>query len=75
VFKELRLTSKIGGLIAVTLSITALAGLFITQRRFDQQAEEAFVDKLRKTDGMASAMRTFFSTNSELYARITSLRI
>jgi methyl-accepting chemotaxis protein len=68
VFKQLRLTSKIGGLIAVTLSITALVGLFITQYRINRQAEDAFVDKLRKTDGMASTTRTFFSANTEIYA-------
>ena len=65
---RLRLTSKIAGLIAITLSLTALAGLFITQHRVNQQAEDAFVDKLRKTDGMASSMRAFFSANIELYA-------
>jgi len=68
VFNKLKLTSKIAGLIAVTLSLTALGGFFITQHRINQQAEDAFVDKLRKTDGMASNMRTFFSSNVEIYA-------
>ena len=67
-FSQLRLTSKIGGLIAIALSATGLVGLFITQHRINQQAEDAFVDKLRKTDGMASTTRTFFSSNVELYA-------
>ena len=65
---KLQLTPKIAGLIAITLSVTALAGLFITQYRINQQAEDAFVDKLRKTDGMASTTRTFFSANTEIYA-------
>lgn len=67
-FKQLRLTRKIGGLLAVTLSITALVGLFVTQHRINQQAEEAFVDRLRQTDGMASTTRPFFSANTEIYA-------
>lgn len=67
-FKKLRLTSKIAGLIAVALSVTALAGLYFTEHRINQQAEDAFVDKLRKTDGMASDVRAFFSKNSEIYA-------
>ena len=67
-FSKLRLTAKIAGLIAVILSVTALLGLFITQHRINQQAEDAFVDKLRKTDGMASATRRFFSANTNIYA-------
>ena len=67
-FNKLQLTHKIGGLITITLAITVLGGFFITERRSNQQAEEAFVEKLRKTDGMASAVRTFFSANSEIYA-------
>jgi len=67
-FNKLKLTSKIAGLIGVTLSLAALGGFFITQYRINQQAEEAFVDKLRKTDGMASNVRTFFSSNVDLYA-------
>src|SRR5271169_2107606 len=67
-FRKVKLTPKIAGLIGVTLTLTALGGVVITQRRINRQAEDAFVDKLRKTDGMASNMRTFFSSNVELYA-------
>jgi methyl-accepting chemotaxis protein len=67
-FSKLKLTSKIAGSIAVTLCLTALGGFYVTQRRVNQQAEDAFVDKLRKTDGMASTMRTYFSSNVEIYA-------
>jgi methyl-accepting chemotaxis protein len=45
-----------------------MGGFFITQHRFSTQAEEAFVDKLRKTDGMATKVRTYFSENVETYA-------
>lgn len=67
-FKNLKLTSKIAGSIALTLSLTAVVGFVITQRRINRQAEDAFVDKLRKTDGMAGTMRTYFSSNVEVYA-------
>jgi methyl-accepting chemotaxis protein len=67
-FRNLKLTTKISGCIAIALVVTGVVGFFITQRRINQQAEEAFVDKLRKTDGMASNMRTFFSANVDIYA-------
>lgn len=68
VLNKLRLTHKIGGLITITLAITALGGLFITQYRINNQAEAACIDRLRKTDGIATATRAFFSADSELYA-------
>jgi hypothetical protein len=51
----------------VTLLVTSGIGFFITQNRINSQAEESFVDRLRKTDGMASKVRTFFSQNAETY--------
>jgi methyl-accepting chemotaxis protein len=66
-FGDLKLTPKIAGSILVTLLLTSAGGFFITQRRINQQAEEAFVDKLRKTDGMASEVRTYFSQNVDTY--------
>lgn len=62
---KLKLTAKIGGLILLTLAITSAIGFFITQNRVNSQAEDAFVDKLRKTDGMAAKVRTYFSQNVE----------
>ncbi len=67
-FKNLKLTPKIGGFIAATLIFTSTAGFFITKHRVNKQQEAEFVDKLRKTDGMAGSLRTFFSANSEMYA-------
>ncbi len=66
--KNLKLAPKIGLFIAATLIVTCTGGFFITQHRVNKQQEEAFVDKLRKTDGMAGNLRTFFSANSEMYA-------
>jgi methyl-accepting chemotaxis protein len=66
-FKNMKLTPKIAGSIAITLLVTSTAGFFITQNRINTQAQDAFVDKLRKTDGMAGAVRTYFSSNVDIY--------
>jgi methyl-accepting chemotaxis protein len=66
-FENLKLTPKIAGSIAVTLLVTSVAGFFVTQNRINKQAEAAFVDKLRKTDGMADKALVFFSANIDLY--------
>ncbi len=65
--KNLKLTPRVAGSIALTLLITSTVGFFITQKRINSQAEYAFVDKLRKTDGMADRMRTYFSANVDNY--------
>jgi methyl-accepting chemotaxis protein len=67
-FNRLKLAPKIGILIAAALTVTTVAGFFITQRRMHRQAEEAFVNKLRETVDMANHMRAFFSANVETYA-------
>ena len=64
-FKQLKLTGKIIGSILVTLALTSGASFWITQRRVNQQAEEAFRDKVRQITGMATATRTWFSDNIE----------
>jgi methyl-accepting chemotaxis protein len=66
-WKNLKLNPKIAGSIAVTLALTSAIGFFISQRRVNAQAEDAFVDRLRKTDGMATKVRGFFSQNVEDY--------
>src|SRR5271168_3167849 len=66
-WKNLKLTPKIAGSIAVTLALTSAIGFFIAQRRVNAQAEDAFVDRLRKTDGMASKVRVYFSQNVDTY--------
>ena len=64
---RLKLTPKIAGSILATLAITSGIGFLINQRRVNVQAEESFVDRLRKTDGMAAEVRTYFSQNIETY--------
>lgn len=64
---RLKLTPKIVGAIAITFFLTSAAGYFVTQHRINSQAHDAFVDKLRKTDGMADAIRVFFSGNVDAY--------
>lgn len=66
-FKHLKLTPKIAGAIAITLTVTSVVAFFVTQHRINRQAEDAFLDKLRKTDGMASSVRVYFSANVDEY--------
>jgi len=66
-FNNLKLTPKIAGSIAITLLVTSSVGFFITQNHISAQDEDSFVDKLRKTDGMATAIRTYFSANVDVY--------
>ena len=62
-----KLTSKIAGSIAITLALMSAVGFLITQNRINSQAENTFIDKLRKTDGMAGTIRTYFSANVDTY--------
>jgi methyl-accepting chemotaxis protein len=64
---KLKLTAKIAGLIVANLAVTSAAGFFITQKRVNNQTEESFVDRLRKIDGMAAEVRTYFSQNIDNY--------
>jgi methyl-accepting chemotaxis protein len=61
--RKMRLNGKILGSIALTLLLTSAVSFWITQRRVNQQAEEAFRDKVRQITGMAGATRTWFSEN------------
>ena len=62
-FSKLKLNGKILGSIALTLFLTSAVSFWITQRRVNQQAEEAFRDKVRQITGMAGATRVWFSDN------------
>lgn len=64
--KRARLTSKIVAAIVITLVLTSAVSFWITQRRVNQQAEEAFRDKVRQISGMAAATRDWSSNNSEV---------
>jgi len=59
----MKLNGKLLGGIAVTLLITSAVSFWITQRRVNEQAEEAFRDKVRQITGMAGATRSWFSNN------------
>src|SRR5208337_2008266 len=48
------------------LVVTSAISFWITQRRVNQQAEEAFRDKVRQITGMASATRAWFSSNIDV---------
>jgi methyl-accepting chemotaxis protein len=65
--KRVRLTAKIVATIVVTLMVTSAISFWITQRRVNQQAEEAFRDKVRQITGMANATRAWFSQNIEVF--------
>ncbi len=67
-FDRIKLTPKIGIFIAAVLTMSSALGFFITERRLHRQAEEGFVDKLRKTDAMASRLRSFLSANADANA-------
>ena len=51
------------GTIVVVLACSSVLSFWITQRRINQQAEEAFRDKVRQITGMASTTRAWFSDN------------
>jgi hypothetical protein len=63
VFSRVKLSGKIVGTIVVVLAVTSLISFCITQRRINQQAEEAFRDKVRQITGMASTTQVWFSDN------------
>jgi methyl-accepting chemotaxis protein len=60
------LTVKIIATIVITLAVTSTISFWITQRRVNQQAEEAFRDKVRQITGMATATRVWFSQNLDI---------
>ncbi len=60
---RLKLSGKIVGTIVVVLVVTSLISFWITQRRINQQAEEAFRDKVRQITGMAGTTQAWFSDN------------
>ena len=64
--KRARLTVKIVAAIVITLVLTSAVSFWITQHRVNQQAEDAFRDKVRQIVGMASATRAWFSENIDL---------
>jgi methyl-accepting chemotaxis protein len=62
-FNNVRLSGKIVGTIVLVLSVTSLISFWVTQRRINHQAEDAFRDKIRHITGMASETQLWFSSN------------
>jgi len=62
-FNRLKLSAKIVGTIVIVLTITSLISFWITQRRINQQAEDAFRDKVRQITGMTGTAQSWFSDN------------
>src|SRR5215467_1164004 len=62
-FNNLKLTKKMVGSIALTLIVTSAISYWVMERRINDQAEEAFRDKVRQIAGMASTTRSWFSAN------------
>lgn len=60
---RMQLSAKIVGTIVVVLVITSVLSFWITQHRVNQQAEEAFRDKVRQITGMAGTTQLWFSDN------------
>jgi methyl-accepting chemotaxis protein len=65
-FRNLKLSAKLIGAITLVLVITSGISFWILQSRINQQADEAFRDKLRQITGMASATRSWFAGNIEV---------
>jgi len=63
VFTRLKLSGKIVGTIVVVLAFTSVISFWITQRRINQQAEDAFRDKVRQIGSMANTSQTWSSDN------------
>ncbi len=66
-FKNLKLTAKVSLAVGLSLLITSLIGFLVNQKRVNDQATAAYIDVLRKTDGMASYTRAYFSANVKQY--------
>jgi methyl-accepting chemotaxis protein len=65
-FSQIKLSAKILGSIILVLAVTSGVSFWLTQRRIDQQQEEAFRDRLSQITGMASATRTWFAANIDI---------
>jgi methyl-accepting chemotaxis protein len=66
VFHNFKLSAKLLGAVVIVLTITSGISFWILQRRINQQADEAFRDKLRQITGMASATRNWFASDIDL---------
>ncbi len=65
-FRNLKLSAKLIGGIALVLVITSGISFCILQSRINKQADDAFRDKLRQITGMTSAARDWFAANIDI---------
>ncbi len=64
--RNLKLSAKLIGVITLVLVVTSGISFWILQGRINQQADQAFRDKLRQITGMASATRNWFAGNIDV---------
>jgi methyl-accepting chemotaxis protein len=64
-FSRLKLCGKIVGTTVIVLAVTSLISFWITERRINLQAEDAFRNSLRQITSMASSSQNWASDNLE----------
>ena len=64
-FKKMKLSAKTLGSIALTFFLTSAVSFWFTQHRVNQQAEEAFLDKVRVVAGITAATSNWSSAEIE----------
>lgn len=62
-FAKMSLTQKVIVAVSLVLIVTSLASFWVTRQRVNQQAEDAFRDKVRQITGMANATRAWYAAN------------
>lgn len=62
-FKRMKLTGKVAGTVVLVLAVASIISFWVTQRRINSQAEDAFRDKVRQITGMTAADQRWFSDN------------
>jgi methyl-accepting chemotaxis protein len=65
-FKKLKLAARVILGISAVLVVTSALSFWLTDTRVNQQAQDAFVDKVRQIAGMASATRAWYSKNLDI---------
>jgi methyl-accepting chemotaxis protein len=74
-FSRFKLSAKIVGTIVIVLALTSVISFCITQRRINQQAEDAFRDKVRQITNVAISAQTWTSEklDTQRYADSTGM--
>ncbi|WP_162601474.1 methyl-accepting chemotaxis protein [Occallatibacter savannae] len=62
-FRRMKLSGKVAGTVVAVLAVSSIISFWITQRRINRQAEEAFRDKIRQITGMTTATQRWYSSN------------